>query len=101
VGQKNHVGKDFELRNRFFRFSDRTVFRCREVLDNTVGVIKNSTALSACLIDKDRMVLGTEDGLFCVDLDRDEIGRIGDGKKIHQVKKLKNFKKSFKNLKEF
>jgi len=31
------------------------------------------------------MVLGTEDGLFCVDLDRDEIGRIGDGKKIHQV----------------
>ena len=55
------------------------------MLDNTVGVIKNSTALSACLIDRDRMVLGTEDGLFCVDLDRDEIGRIGDGKKIHQV----------------
>ncbi len=43
--------------------------RCREVLDNTVGVIKN--ALSACLIDRDRMVVGTEDGLFCVDLDRD------------------------------
>ena len=64
------------------------MFRCREVLDNTVGVIKNSTALSACLIDKDRMVLGTEDGLFCVDLDRDEIGRIGDGKKIHQVRKI-------------
>ncbi len=64
---------------------DRTIFRCREVLDNTVGVIKNATALSACLIDRDRMVLGTEDGLFCVDLDRDEIGRIGDGKKIHQV----------------
>merc|ERR1719486_972384 len=31
------------------------------------------------------MVVGTDDGLFCVDLDRDEIGRIGDGKKIHQV----------------
>jgi len=67
------------------KLPDRTIFRCREVLDNTVGVIKNSTALSACLIDRDRMVLGTEDGLFCVDLDRDEIGRIGDGKKIHQV----------------
>merc|ERR1719282_1204076 len=63
----------------------RIVFRCREVLDNTVGIIKNSNALSACLIDKDRMVVGTDDGLFCVDLDRDEIGRIGDGKKIHQV----------------
>ena len=45
------------------------MFRCREVLDNTVSVIKN--ALSACLIDRDRMAVGTEDGLFCVDLDRD------------------------------
>ena len=34
----------------------RIVFRCREVLDNTVSIIKNSNALSACLIDKDRMV---------------------------------------------
>ena len=33
----------------------------------------------------DRLVLGTDDGLFCVDLDRDEICRIGDGKKLHQV----------------
>lgn len=63
----------------------RIVFRCREVLDNTVSIIKNSNALSACLIDKDRMVVGTDDGLFCVDLDRDEICRIGDGKKVHQV----------------
>ena len=29
--------------------------------------------------------MGTDDGLFCVDLDRDEICRIGDGKKLHQV----------------
>jgi serine/threonine-protein kinase MRCK len=63
----------------------RIVFRCREVLDNTVSIIKNSNALSGCLIDRDRMVIGTDDGLFCVDLDRDEICRIGDGKKIHQV----------------
>ena len=51
------------------KLPDRTVFRCREVLDNTVSVIKN--ALSACLIDRDRLVVGTDDGLFCVDLDRD------------------------------
>ena len=68
--------------NSYFYF---IFFRCREVLDNTVSIIKNSHALSACLIDKDRIVVGTEDGLFCVDLDRDEICRIGDGKKIHQV----------------
>jgi serine/threonine-protein kinase MRCK len=89
------------------KLPDRTVFRCREVLDNTVSVIKN--ALSACLIDRDRMVVGTDDGLFCIDLDRDgnenkkvninlafsnvgippaEICRIGDQKKIHQVEYL-------------
>ena len=50
----------------------RTVYRCKEVMDNTVTVIKN--ALSATPVDKDRLVVGTEDGLFCVDLDRD--GRV-------------------------
>merc|ERR1719471_2237180 len=65
------------------KLPDKTVFRCREVLDNTVSMIKN--ALSACVVDRDRIAVGTDDGLFCVDLDRDEICRIGDGKKIHQV----------------
>eukprot|EP00092_Neocalanus_flemingeri_P050602 GFUD01058565.1.p1 GENE.GFUD01058565.1~~GFUD01058565.1.p1 ORF type:complete len:1896 (+),score=372.41 GFUD01058565.1:511-6198(+) len=68
------------------KLPDRTVYRCKEVMDNTVTVIKN--ALSATPVDKDRLVVGTEDGLFCVDLDRDEIGRIGDGKKIYQVEYL-------------
>ena len=67
------------------KLPDRSVFRCREVLDNSVNVLKNGNALSACLIDRDRLVMGTDDGLFCVDLDRDEICRIGDGKKLHQV----------------
>ena len=44
-------------------------------------------ALSACVVDRDRIAVGTDDGLFCVDLDRDEICRIGDQKKIHQVRK--------------
>ena len=83
--------------------------RCREIMDHTVPVLKNCNngAISAALIDRgthtstmshlikvyliifflisDRLVLGTDDGLFCVDLDRDEICRIGDGKKLHQV----------------
>ena len=65
------------------KLPDKTVFRCREVFDNTVSMIKN--AMSACLVDRDRIAVGTDDGLFCVDLDRDEICRIGDQKKIHQV----------------
>ena len=32
-------------------------------------VIRN--ALSATPIDRDRLVVGTEEGLYCVDLDRD------------------------------
>eukprot|EP00096_Caligus_rogercresseyi_P008364 TRINITY_DN2705_c0_g2_i9.p1 TRINITY_DN2705_c0_g2~~TRINITY_DN2705_c0_g2_i9.p1 ORF type:complete len:1395 (-),score=492.88 TRINITY_DN2705_c0_g2_i9:346-4353(-) len=68
------------------KLPERAVFRCKEVLDKSVSVIKN--ALSACIIDRDRLVVGTEDGLFCVDLDRDEICRIGDQKKIHQVEYL-------------
>jgi hypothetical protein len=48
------------------------VYKCKEVLDNTVTVIRN--ALSATPIDRDRLVVGTEEGLYCVDLDRDGKG---------------------------
>jgi len=68
------------------KLPDRTVYRMKEVMDNTVTVIKNT--ISATPIDKDRLVVGTEDGLFCVDLERDEISRVGDGKKIYQVEYL-------------
>lgn len=44
------------------------IFRIREVLDSTLSVIRG--ALSALIIDPDRILLGTEDGLFCLDLDR-------------------------------
>ncbi|XP_023323712.1 serine/threonine-protein kinase MRCK alpha, partial [Eurytemora carolleeae] len=68
------------------KLPDRTVYKCKEVMDNQVTVIKN--ALSACLIDQDRLVVGTEEGLYSVDLERDEICRVGEGKKLHQVEYL-------------
>jgi len=37
-------------------------------LDNTVALIKN--AMSGVIVDPDRLVIGTEEGLFCLDLDR-------------------------------
>lgn len=49
----------------------RVIYRAKELVDNTVGVIK--TASSGAIIDPDRLVVGTEDGLYCVDLDRDGI----------------------------
>lgn len=61
----------------------RTVFQAKEILDSTLVIIKN--ALSATVIDPDRIALGTEEGLYCIDLDREEIARIGDGKRIAQL----------------
>lgn len=48
-----------------------TVFLARELVDNTQTILRN--VLSASIIDPDRLVLGTEDGLFCLDLDRYDI----------------------------
>lgn len=48
---------------------NRTVYRAKEIVDNTVTVIKSATC--GAIIDAERLVIGTDDGLFCVDLDRD------------------------------
>lgn len=37
-------------------------------MDNTLAFIKN--VMSGAIIDPDRLVIGTEEGLFCLDLDR-------------------------------
>ncbi|XP_017876835.1 serine/threonine-protein kinase Genghis Khan isoform X1 [Ceratina calcarata] len=58
-----------------------TIFRAKELLDNTLALIKN--VMSGAIIDPDRLVIGTEEGLFCLDLDRREIARVGEGKKIY------------------
>ena len=47
----------------------RTVYRAKELVDNTVTVTKS--ACCGAIVDPDRLVIGTDDGLFCVDLDRD------------------------------
>lgn len=59
------------------------IFRIKEIFDSTISVVRN--ALSALIIDPDRVLLGTEDGLFCMDLDRCEMARIGESKKIIQL----------------
>lgn len=59
------------------------VLLARELIDNSLTLLKNT--LSAAIIDPDRIVLGTEEGLYCIDLDRSEIARIGEAKKIFQI----------------
>lgn len=48
-----------------------TVLVARELIDSSLALLRS--ALSATIIDPDRIVLGTEEGLFCVDLDRSGI----------------------------
>ncbi|XP_063233759.1 serine/threonine-protein kinase Genghis Khan [Bacillus rossius redtenbacheri] len=62
---------------------NRTVFRAKELLDNTLAFIKN--AMSGAIIDPDRLVIGAEEGLFCLDLDQCEMARVGEGKKVFQL----------------
>ena len=38
-------------------------------MDNSVTLTK--TAMSGAVIDTDRLVIGTEEGLLCIDLDRE------------------------------
>ncbi|CAG0890751.1 unnamed protein product [Cyprideis torosa] len=65
------------------KLPNRTVFKAKEVVDNSLGILKNTT--SGAVIDNERLVVGTEEGLYCVELDRREIGKIGDGKRIQQI----------------
>lgn len=44
------------------------IFRVKEVLDSSLTLIRG--AQSSLIIDPDRILLGTEDGLYCIDLDR-------------------------------
>lgn len=59
------------------------VFKVKEVLDSSLNILRN--CLSATIIDKDRLLMGCEDGLYCVELDCFEFIRIGESKKIHQI----------------
>lgn len=54
-----------------------------EVYDPALPIIKST--LSAAILDRERVVLGTEEALFVVDLTRDVIVRASDTKKVHQI----------------
>lgn len=55
----------------------------QEAYDASLPLIKST--LSAAVLDQERVVMGTEDGLFVVELTRDVIVRAVDCKKVHQI----------------
>jgi len=64
------------------------VFKVKEVLDSSLNIIRN--CISAAIIDKDRVLMGCDDGLYCVELDCFEFIRIGESKRIYQIWYIKN-----------
>ncbi|XP_037606691.1 serine/threonine-protein kinase MRCK beta isoform X3 [Sebastes umbrosus] len=54
-----------------------------EAYDASLPIIK--TTLSAAVLDRERIALGTEDGLFVVEVTRDVIVRAADSKKVYQI----------------
>ncbi|XP_041418507.1 serine/threonine-protein kinase MRCK alpha isoform X3 [Xenopus laevis] len=65
------------------KLKDRAVYIPKEAYDSTLPLIKNTQ--SAAILDHERIALGNEEGLFVVHVTKDEIIRVGDNKKVHQV----------------
>ncbi|XP_031246968.1 serine/threonine-protein kinase MRCK alpha isoform X10 [Mastomys coucha] len=65
------------------KFRERSVYVPKEAYDSTLPLIKTTQA--AAIIDHERIALGNEEGLFVVHVTKDEIIRVGDNKKIHQI----------------
>ncbi|XP_067626892.1 serine/threonine-protein kinase Genghis Khan isoform X2 [Eurosta solidaginis] len=59
------------------------IFKVHEILDSSLTIIRS--ALSSVIVYLDQFLLGTEDGLYCVNLEQYEIIRIGESKKIIQM----------------
>ncbi|CAL8315585.1 unnamed protein product [Merluccius merluccius] len=65
------------------RLKNRLVHFLQEAYDSSLPAIK--TTLSAAIIDRERIALGTEDGLYVVEITRDVIVRAADSKKVYQI----------------
>uniref|UniRef100_A0A3Q2CAT4 CDC42 binding protein kinase beta (DMPK-like) n=1 Tax=Cyprinodon variegatus TaxID=28743 RepID=A0A3Q2CAT4_CYPVA len=61
-----------------------------EAYDASLPLIK--AALCATVLDRERIAMGTEDGLFVVEVTRDVIVRASDSKKVYQIELIPNEK---------
>uniref|UniRef100_A0A674CWG9 non-specific serine/threonine protein kinase n=1 Tax=Salmo trutta TaxID=8032 RepID=A0A674CWG9_SALTR len=65
------------------RLRNCVVHVMHEAYNSSLPAIK--TMLSAAIVDRERIALGTEEGLFVVEVTRDVIVRAADCKKVHQI----------------
>ncbi|XP_063002367.1 serine/threonine-protein kinase MRCK gamma [Elgaria multicarinata webbii] len=62
------------------RHHDRTVYTLKEAYDNGLPFVPH--ALSAAIIDRERIALGTEDGLFLIHLRTNDVLQVGDCRRV-------------------
>ncbi|XP_032094543.1 serine/threonine-protein kinase MRCK gamma-like isoform X2 [Thamnophis elegans] len=62
------------------RHCDRAVYMLKEAYDNGLPFIPH--ALSAAIIDRERLTLGTDYGLFLVNLRTNDVLRVGDCRRV-------------------
>ncbi|KAM4662947.1 serine/threonine-protein kinase MRCK beta isoform 2-T2 [Discoglossus pictus] len=55
----------------------------QEAYDSTLPLIK--TVVAAAIVDRDRIAVGTEEGLYVIEVTRDVIVRAADCKKVYQI----------------
>ncbi|KAG7272612.1 hypothetical protein CRUP_033121, partial [Coryphaenoides rupestris] len=85
VEKKRWVGVLESLQNILSknRLKNQPVHFLQEAYDSSLPAIK--TTLSAAIIDRERIALGTEDGLYVVEITRDVIVRAADCKRVYQI----------------
>ncbi|XP_074852559.1 serine/threonine-protein kinase MRCK beta isoform X2 [Carettochelys insculpta] len=65
------------------RLKNHIVHTPQEAYDSTLPLIK--TSLAAAIVDRDRIAIGSEEGLYVVEVTRDVIVRVADCKKVYQI----------------
>ncbi|XP_029453856.1 serine/threonine-protein kinase MRCK beta [Rhinatrema bivittatum] len=65
------------------KLKNQVVHIPQEAYDSTLPLIKASS--TAAIIDQDRIAIGTEEGLYVIELTRDVIVRAADCKKVYQI----------------
>ncbi|KAJ7400083.1 Serine/threonine-protein kinase MRCK beta [Pitangus sulphuratus] len=65
------------------RLRNQVVHIPQEAYDSTLPLIKGS--LAAAIVDRDRIAIGSEEGLYVIEVTRDVIVRAADCKKVYQI----------------
>uniref|UniRef100_A0A8C8SBG1 Serine/threonine-protein kinase MRCK beta n=1 Tax=Pelusios castaneus TaxID=367368 RepID=A0A8C8SBG1_9SAUR len=65
------------------RLKNQVVHIPQEAYDSTLPLIK--TSLAAAVLDRDRIAIGSEEGLYVIEVTRDVIVRVADCKKVYQI----------------